>query len=117
MLLLFPAFCIAEDWTKKFLTIKSIPEKVDLWGVSLGKDFFQTIYGYNVYENIGRFAKDVLIFHGDKDNIVSLKYSEKALKLYKNANLEVFQGEGHGFTNEANKKVVKMIQEFVEGKL
>lgn len=117
MLLLFPAFCIAEDWTKKFPRFESIPEEVNLWGVNLGKEFFQTIYKYDVYKNIGKFEKSVLIFHGDKDNVVHLKYSEKAIKSYKNAKLEVFANEGHGFKSEANKKVAKMIKEFVESKL
>lgn len=49
VLLLFPAFCIAEDWTKRFPNYEDIPEKVDLWGVTLGREFFQTIYKYDVY--------------------------------------------------------------------
>ena len=44
---------------------------------------------------------------------MSLNYSKKALDLYPNAKLEVFKGEGHGFSNTANKKVVQMIEEFV----
>lgn len=113
MLLLFPAFCIAEDWTKRFPNYEDIPEKVDLWGVTLGREFFQTIYKYDVYKNIGKYSKNILIFHGDKDEIVSLDYSKRALDLYSNAKLEVFKGEGHGFSNAGNKKVVEMVEEFV----
>lgn len=113
ILLLFPAFCIAEDWTKRFPNYEDIPENVDLWGVTLGREFFQTIHKYDVYKNIGKYSKNVLIFHGDKDEIVSLNYSKKALDLYPNAKLEVFKGEGHGFSNTGNKKVVQMIEEFV----
>lgn len=114
ILLLFPAFCIAEDWTKKFLKYEDIPEKIDLWGVTLGREFFQTIYKYDVYKNIGKYSKRVLIFHGDKDEIVSLNYSKKALDLYSNVKLEIFKDEKHGFTNAGNKKVVQMVEEFVK---
>ena len=114
ILLLFPAFCIAEDWTKRFPNYENIPEKVDLWGVTLGREFFQTIHKYDVYKNIGKYSKNVLIFHGDKDEIVSLDYSKKARDLYSNVKLEVFTGEGHGFSNTGNKKVVQMVEEFVK---
>ena len=114
ILLLFPALCIADDWNKKFPTLGSIPDAHDLWGVTLGRVFFETIHGYDVFKNIGKFNKNVLIFHGDQDEVVALEYGKKASKLYKNAKIEVFQGEGHGFSEVGNKKVAEMTYEFVK---
>ena len=81
ILLLFPALCIADDWNKKFPTLDSIPEIHDLWGVTLGRIFFETIHGYDVFEHIGKFNKNVLIFHGDQDEVVALKYGEESFKI------------------------------------
>jgi pimeloyl-ACP methyl ester carboxylesterase len=114
ILLLFPALCIADDWNRKFPTLESIPDTQDLWGVTLGRVFFETIHGYNVFEHIGKFHKNVLIFHGDKDEIVALEYGERASKVYPNASIEVFQGEGHGFSETGNKRVAEMTLEFVK---
>lgn len=114
ILLLFPALCIADDWNRNFPTLESIPDEHDLWGVTLGRVFFETIHGYDVFKNIGKFNKNVLIFHGDQDEIVALEYGKRAAKLYKNAEIEVFQGEGHGFSEAGNKKVAEMTYEFVK---
>ncbi len=48
------------------------------------------------------------------DEIVSLKYGERAEKLYSHASIEVFPGEGHGFSEAGNKKVAEMTYEFVK---
>lgn len=114
ILLLFPALCIADDWKRQFSTLGSIPDTYDLWGVTLGRVYFETIHEYDVFKNIGKFNKDVLIFHGDQDEIVALEYGKKASKLYPHAKIEVFQGEGHGFSEAGNKKVAEMTYEFVK---
>jgi dienelactone hydrolase len=117
ILLLFPALCIADDWNRKFPTLDSIPEVEDLWGVTLGRVFFETIHGYDVFENIGKFNKNVLIFHGDEDEVVALEYGKRASKLYPNAKIEVFKGEGHGFSEAGNKKVAEMTYEFIKANI
>ncbi|HLU21689.1 MAG TPA: alpha/beta fold hydrolase [Bacillaceae bacterium] len=113
ILLLFPALGIPDNWTNRFPAKESIPDTVEFWGVSLGRVFFESIHGYHVFEHIGKFDKEVLIFHGDQDDIVALEYGEKALNCYANAKLEVFPGEGHGFSAAGNKRVAEMTYEFV----
>lgn len=108
MLLLFPAFCIADDWNKRYPTLEEIPDSHELWGMTLGRPFFESIHSYDVFEHIGKFDKNVLIFHGDQDPVVSLDWSKQALKLYPQINLEVFPGEGHGFSEAGNKRVAEM---------
>jgi dienelactone hydrolase len=114
VLLLFPAFCIADNWNERFPTIESIPDKHELWGVTLGRQFFESIHGYHVFEHIGRFHKNVLIFHGDQDEIVALEYGKRAAALYPHADIEIFQGEGHGFSEVSNKRVAEMTYDFVK---
>lgn len=114
VLLLFPALCISDDWNREFPTIDSIPDTHDLWGVTLGRVYFESIHKYNVFEHIGKFHKNVLIFHGDQDEIVSFKYVKRASELYPHAKFQVFPGEGHGFSETGNKKVAEMIYEFIK---
>lgn len=114
ILLLFPALCIADDWNRNFPTLDSIPDTHDLWGVTLGRVYFETVHGYDVFKNIGKFSKNVLIFHGAEDEVVALEYGKRASKLYPNAKIQVFQGEGHGFSEAGNKKVAEMTYEFIK---
>lgn len=114
LLLLFPALGIADDWNKRFPTRASIPDTQEIWGVRLGRIYFESIHGYNVFDHIGKFNKNVLIFHGDQDEIVALEYGKRAEKLYPHARMEVFPGEGHGFSETGNKRVAQMTYEFVK---
>lgn len=108
LILLFPAFCIADDWNARFRSPEDIPESEELWGMVLGRRFFETIRGFQIRERIGRFPGNVLIMHGTKDSVVSMDYAVWASKQYPNARLELFEGEGHGFSEEASRRVDEM---------
>lgn len=115
LLLLFPALCIADDWNKKFPTLESIPDTHELWEVPLGRVFFESVHGFDVFDHIGKFDKNVLIFHGDQDDVVALDYGKKASVTYPHVRIEVFPGEGHGFSEAGNQRVAEMTYEFIKG--
>ncbi|PZD97184.1 cinnamoyl ester hydrolase [Paenibacillus sambharensis] len=117
VLLLFPAFLIADQWNERFPSLEDIPDTQELWGMTLGRVFFETIHGFDVYKHIGKYDKNVLIFHGDQDSVVPLAIGEKALELYPHVKLEVFPGEGHGFSEAGSQRVTEMTYEFVKANL
>lgn len=57
--------------------------------------------------------KKVLIVQGDKDTIVPLRVAQRAEQLYKNAELMVLPGEGHGFTSHGAKSAMGKVLEFM----
>lgn len=114
LLLVFPAFCIKDDWIKTYPEGSSIPETFDFWGVTLGKAFVETLYDLDVYESITKYEGPVQIFHGDNDQIVPLSYAEKAKQEYKNANLMVLSGEGHGFSPAAQNTVIETMKSILK---
>ena len=115
MILYYPALSIPDNWRKTYPTTDMIPETNDFWGLMLGKIFFAAIHDFSTFENIGKYPGRVLIIHGDKDEIIPLSYSEKAVGVYDDAELVVLPGEGHGFTPDggrvAMEKVLKFMQE------
>lgn len=117
MMLLFPAFLIPENWNRRFPSLELIPDQLELWGMTLGRPFFESIHGYDVFEHIGKYDKKVLIFQGDRDDIVALDHVQKASKVYPNVTLELFPGEGHGFSEAGNKRVAEMTYHFVKANL
>lgn len=114
MMLLFPALCIVDDWNERFRDIRDIPDEMMFWNLLLGKNFFLSIRNMDVYDMLSKMAVNTLIFHGDKDPIVPLAYSEKAEKTLKNAKLIVFENEGHGFGQEAGKRMNEMMLAFLK---
>ncbi len=118
MILYFPAFSIPDDWRKNYPDIEKIPETVDFWGLKLGRNFFTDIHDFYTFDNIGSYDKDVLILHGDRDEIVPLSYSVEAQKKYPHAELITMNGEGHGFSptgaNMAKEKVLEYLQKHTD---
>lgn len=88
------------------------------WSVSIFKGKYTPIredmWNYDVYEEIGNYENNVLLIHGSADNIVPLSYSEKALKKYRSARLEVLSGAGHGFYGQDAQQAVAWILEYLE---
>ncbi|MCM1539136.1 MAG: alpha/beta hydrolase [bacterium] len=113
LLLLYPAFCIADDWNARFPNAEEIPDSEELWGMKLGRRFFETIRGFQIREQVGRFPGNVLIMHGSEDSVVSMDYAVWASEQYPNAVLEIFQGEGHGFSEEGNRRMEAMALYFI----
>lgn len=113
LILLYPALCIADDWMKKFPNVEDIPQEMDFWGMMLGRRYFMDVRDFDVYANLGGFSKNVFVMHGDQDPIVPLTYSERLASVYKNIELFVFDGEGHGFTPEGKQRMTEMTYEFI----
>ena len=99
MALYFPAYNIPDDWRKEFAN-KEVPDTFDKWGFPLGKVFYTDIENYYPFQenNIGKYKGDVLIMQGDADKIVPQRYAEEAITHYENAELVIYEGEGHGFS-------------------
>ena len=67
------------------------------FGMNYSEAFCNSMRGYDVYANIGTFAKKVLILHGSNDMIVKISYSQQAVETYPDASLITIEGANHGF--------------------
>ena len=117
LILLYPALCIADDWRKNFRTEEDIPKNYNLWGVNLGSAFFEVIREYYIEKNLGNYNKPVLIMHGTEDEVVPVSYGKWAASHYKNARLEVFHKEGHGFSYEGDRRMEAMMMYFIHNNM
>jgi fermentation-respiration switch protein FrsA (DUF1100 family) len=81
--------------------------------MNLGRAYFEPLLNYDVYTDIAAYDKDVLLIHGDADSIVPLSYSERALKSYASARLEVLPGAGHGFSGEDANQAIRWMLEYL----
>ncbi len=110
----FPALCIPREWSVNFPDIRDIPEVVDFWDMRLGKIFFTSMRGFNVFEAIGKFSNPLLIIHGDRDEVVDIRDSERALEIYPDAEMIVLEGEGHGYTPHGNNIAMQNVLSFLK---
>lgn len=117
MALLFPAFCIPDDWNARFPAGTEPPETFSLWGVTLGKKYVLALRGLDMYANMPRVSLPVLLFHGTEDAVVPPSYSARAAETYPRARLVTYAGEGHGFSQPTMRDVEERLLVFIRKNL
>lgn len=115
IILWYPAFVI-EDNAKKQL-VDGKPVATTQFGLDIGGIYTADALKINIYDEISKFRKNVLILHGDKDELVPLSYSEKATEVYENAELIVIEGAEHGYKNDECAIVSELSINFVKKQL
>ena len=113
LILLFPALCVPDDWRRRFPNPGAVPETIDFWGMTLGRPFVTTLQDLDIFSALPSLAMPTLLFHGDRDPVVPLACSERAVKLMPHASLTVFPGEVHGFSEAGCRQVMEQTAAFV----
>lgn len=111
--LFYPALMLAENLHKQFASLEDVPESFRFLWVQAGRIYVTDMWDFDVYAQISRFDKPVLLLHGDADKIVPLDISRKALTVYQDAQLEVIQGGGHGFWGAQVEEAMAHIMAFL----
>lgn len=114
LVLVYPALCIPDNWNSRYPRLEDIPDTTRLWGVPMGRRFFEEVHTLHPFDVIGRFQKPVLIVQGDQDRIVSMDDSRRAVDLYNDARLHIIKGAGHGFKGEALAEALAVIKDFLQ---
>ncbi len=68
----------------------------------------------DLYKEVSKIDVPIRIMHGDKDEIVSIKQSEKLVELIPNTKLSVIEGVGHGIEEQREEVYSKIIEFFKE---
>ena len=114
LVLVFPALCIPQNWRARYPKLSDIPEVTELWGVKMGRRFFEEIHDMNTFDIIGKYRGPVLIVQGDKDQVVLIEDSKRAQKLYKDARLHIISGAGHGFKPKEFQEEAEQLEKFLK---
>lgn len=113
LILIYPAFCIPDDWRARYPETQQIPKEIEFWGMKLGGKYIEEARKIDTFSQIGGYSGPVQIIHGTKDATVPLEYSQKASTVYGHAGITILEGEGHGFTPAGRKKVIEVIEEMI----
>ena len=81
MILIYPAFCIADNAREMYDSAYDIPEdRAEMPVGTVGSEYVKTVYDLDVYGTISAYDGDVMIIHGINDSLVPYSYSEKAIE-------------------------------------
>ena len=114
MILLYPAFVLVDEANSLFQDASEIPEPYFFMWMNVGRAYFEPLLGYDIYEDISDYKRNILIIHGDADEIVPLSYSERALEVYSSAELKIISQAGHGFYGENAARAIDWMLEYLQ---
>ncbi|AWB45583.1 hypothetical protein DCC85_16185 [Paenibacillus sp. CAA11] len=96
--------------------VNNLPDEIPIFGgaYTFGKKWFEDAIGLDIYGIAQKYEGDVLIVHGDKDQVVPMSYSKKYDKVYgKGAKLVVVKGGEHVYAGDALDMAVKRTVNFL----
>lgn len=111
MFLIYPAFCIVDQWLAMDPSTMTEPFNF-MGGMTLSKTFYDGVPRYDIYEHIKAFTNPVLIYQGDKDQVVNMSYAKKIDEAFPDSELTIVEGGGHGFSGKNRKLVLDGVTEF-----
>lgn len=114
LVLVYPALCIPDNWRERYPRKEDIPDVTELWGVKLGRHFFEEIHDMRPLDVVGQYRGPVLIIQGDADHVVSMDDSLRAQQLYRaGTSLYVIPGAGHGFNPQELQQEMEQLEKFL----
>lgn len=113
LILLYPAFNLSDEVARKVTDPFDIPQTAQ-FATTVGRDFLDSLYGFDLIAAASAYRGPVLILHGTDDDVVESSYSLKAAKAYRRADLELIAGAGHGFSGGQLKYAIHIIVDFLD---
>ncbi|MBR0203912.1 MAG: alpha/beta hydrolase [Synergistaceae bacterium] len=113
LVLLYPALIIQEDLHKKFAKKEDCPPVYSYNGwLDVSPIYVNDMWDYDIYADMPKYSKPVLILHGDKDFIVPIEYSQRAAKTYPDSEFHVIKNGDHGFQGETFEQAIGYIKAY-----
>ena len=114
----YPAFCIRDDAEKQYDSVDKVPDTYSVLGfATVGKIYYIDAVSFDIYEEMAKYENNVLLMHGTSDNVVPISYSERASTVMQNCEYIVYQGQGHGFSSDADKDSTQRTINFLKDNL
>ena len=114
----YPAFCIRDDAEKQYSSVDQVPDTYSVLGfATVGKIYYVDAVSFDIYEVMENYEGNTLLMHGTSDNVVPISYSERASETIPNCEYVVYQGQGHGFSGDAEKDSTQRTINFLKDNL
>ena len=115
LILLSPAGCMDILANNIFKLYGNETTKVDIGGYFVSRAFVDSFNGIDLYNNVDKFMKPVLIIHGEKDMSVAIEYGKKYANKYPHSIFHMINGSPHCYTKvEYRKEVQDYIVDFLK---
>lgn len=104
----YPAYCIKDDALEQYPNADQVPDPYQMskMGTTLGKIYYTDVTSFDIYEVMEDIECDTVIIHGTADNVVPVRYAQRAAETIPHCTYLELQGAGHGFSGQDNDKAL-----------
>lgn len=115
LILLYPGLTIRQVMRRRFGSLGNVPDTFELndW-ITLGRPYVEAVWDYDIDADIRAYTGPALIIQGSEDPVVSGRDVRRAAGLYRDAELHVIPGAGHGFEGRDVSEAVGYIESFID---
>lgn len=113
----YPAYVLQDDSLDRGFDPKDPPETFEVMGHVIGKIYHEDALSFDIYEELPKYKRNVLLLHGTSDSVVPYSYSERAQKTFPYAKLIRVEGADHGFKGDDEAAAMKAETEFMKENL
>ncbi|MBR2729927.1 MAG: hypothetical protein IKD92_08740, partial [Lachnospiraceae bacterium] len=116
LIFLYPAFSLAEEAHHQFGAKEYIPREFAVFHgwIRLGRKYILDLWDLDLEAAMAAFSGPVLLLHGDKDEVISIRGSEKAAGKFADCTFYKLAGAGHGFPGEHFENAMAQILSFMD---
>ena len=111
--MLFRSYVLQDD-AKKRKEGRELAETEKIMGLLLGRVYAKDAMSFDIYDVIKNYPGPVLLIHGTADDVVPIRYSQRAAEVFPSAKLIEIEGAGHGFFGAAEDRAVSLALNFVK---
>lgn len=112
-ILLYPAFVSHDMVRETYSSLDEIPDTQWFNWLTLGRKYYEDMWDYDPYEQAVKYTGDVLLIHGDADEVVPISYSDRLSNELENVEYHIIPGAGHGFSGDDFTTAVSYIKDFL----
>ncbi|MGN0734430.1 MAG: alpha/beta hydrolase family protein [Anaerovoracaceae bacterium] len=115
LIIMYPPLLIKDEVHELFRSKEKVPKTYEVRGwYTAGSAYALDIWDYDIYEEMKKYKKPVLLFHGDRDTTVDVSWSKKAETAFPDAKLFVMEGGGHIFHGEIRRKSIELMMDYIK---
>ncbi|HJE45625.1 alpha/beta hydrolase family protein [Levilactobacillus namurensis] len=109
MVLLCPAYVISS-YAQRYFRNPFRRQKFRFGNLRISQRYYADLRHYDVFAEMHRFLKPVIIIHGDRDRMVPLQYAQRAAREFPQGHLLVASGAGHMLSGYTEMMVTQLAQ-------
>lgn len=102
--LMYPAMGIPAS-ADRIYPDRIVPDTIKSMGITLGGNFYRSMFDYDVWSDIKPYEGPVLVTHGTADRLVNMSLGQQAADGYKNAEFHAIDGGDHGYNNPEHRAI------------